>query len=347
MDLTDIQVELRKIEEHISLLQAEIEKMKPQTEDEAKAALERITKLAAKHPLDNRRLTEAAATAKDYVSCLSYILRVDENRIYDRLLYLCRLSQGMGLPYSAEDVLRLGMEFDEQHFDEACSSLKDEKYTFLTDALILANITGETADASFSLIADVAQIMGCDKEDLRVIAYVAKAVLTDDFDVLRQMPVPNENRWMGQFGQHIPVSWIESQREFCGKYCTEVTITESYKSLKLQPCKVNSRLMAGSIVRKGEPLVVYEEKELPAGNSGFTNLFWRIDLVVEERSDLPQKTITAPRDGIVFFIEGEENITANNRVGKYVYAYVVSYFDDYADFCQWHKKEKDNQRRDS
>ena len=36
MNLTELQIELRTIEEHISDLQAEIEKMKPQPEDEKK-----------------------------------------------------------------------------------------------------------------------------------------------------------------------------------------------------------------------------------------------------------------------------------------------------------------------
>jgi len=37
MNLTELQVQLRSIEEHISDLQAEIEKMKPQPEDEKKS----------------------------------------------------------------------------------------------------------------------------------------------------------------------------------------------------------------------------------------------------------------------------------------------------------------------
>lgn len=39
MNLTELQIQLRSIEEHISDLQAEIEKMKPQPEDEKKSCL--------------------------------------------------------------------------------------------------------------------------------------------------------------------------------------------------------------------------------------------------------------------------------------------------------------------
>ena len=55
MNLTELQIQLRSIEEHISDLQAEIEKMKPQPEDEKKAMFEKITELASKYPLESRR----------------------------------------------------------------------------------------------------------------------------------------------------------------------------------------------------------------------------------------------------------------------------------------------------
>lgn len=47
MNLTELQIQLRAIEEHISDLQTEIEKMKPQPEDEKKAMFEKITELAS------------------------------------------------------------------------------------------------------------------------------------------------------------------------------------------------------------------------------------------------------------------------------------------------------------
>lgn len=54
MNLTELQIQLRSIEEHIS--EAEIEKMKPQPEDEKKAMFEKITEMAAKFPLESRVL---------------------------------------------------------------------------------------------------------------------------------------------------------------------------------------------------------------------------------------------------------------------------------------------------
>lgn len=222
MNLTELQIQLRSIEEHISDLQVEIEKMKPQPEDEKKAMFEKITELASKYPLESRRFLKSAnVDVKAYISCLAYISLADDNKIYDKLLFLCRLSHGMGLPMASEDVFKMGLEIDEKYFDKACSELMGQKYSFLADALILVNITEEATDASFRLIADIAKIFECDKEDLRAAAMVAKAVLIEDFNVLKQIPLPSKNRWMGQFRQHIPGAWIKAQRVKCGSLCTE------------------------------------------------------------------------------------------------------------------------------
>ena len=59
MNLTDLQIELRNIEEHISQLQAEVEKMKPQTEKEKKEDFETITRLARKHPISSLSISNA------------------------------------------------------------------------------------------------------------------------------------------------------------------------------------------------------------------------------------------------------------------------------------------------
>lgn len=51
MNFTELQMELRSIEEHISQLHNEIEKMKPQIEEEKKTDFEAISRLARKHPV--------------------------------------------------------------------------------------------------------------------------------------------------------------------------------------------------------------------------------------------------------------------------------------------------------
>lgn len=89
MNLTDLQIELRNIEEHISQLQTEIEKMKPQTEKEKKEDFETITRLARKHPISSLSISNAPQILqKEFVDSLSYLLLSEEKDKYSRLLYL-------------------------------------------------------------------------------------------------------------------------------------------------------------------------------------------------------------------------------------------------------------------
>lgn len=359
MNLTELQIQLRSIEEHISDLQAEIEKMKPKPENEKKAMFEKITEMAAKFPLENRRFPKASnVDVKAYISCLAYISLTDNSKNYDKLLFLCRLSYGMGLPMSSQDIFRMGLEFDEKYFDKVCSELKSQKYSFLADALILVNITGEATETLFRLIADVAKIFECEKEDLRAAAMVAKAVLTEDFNVLKQIPAPSNNRWTGQFRQHIPATWIKSQRVKCGEICTErhlpksgsssvsysgrtgaygkaalAVINELEEYSRNNLCVVKKRLNAGTVVRKGDELVLYEETlKKKKQNSNFSYVFSFSETIVEK------KTLNAPCDGILFFIESKKKGAVSQCMDKLLEVYVVSYFDDYAEFCDWHKK---------
>lgn len=369
MNLTELQIQLREIEEHISTLQGEIEKMKPQPEEEKKKVYETITKIAFKYPLENIKFSQAAlGLNKVYISCLSYITLADEKNLDEKLLYLCRLAHSMKCFTSAEDILRMGMEVDKEYFEKSCSDLKIVKDSFLTDVLIIANLTEEATDATFALVADIAKIMEADKEELRVMALVAKSVLMNDFDNLLKLPVPTKNRWMGRFREYIPKSWIEAQRCMCGKYCTSIekkqnadsicggllnssfvaasSGTSSYSSsdvVRTEPCKVKRRLQAGSIVHKNDVLVEYEEEQdiIMSASATATSIpiFLRKSMSTQEST---KKTVTkkilAPCEGILFLVENEERDISKNELKKYVLAYVVSYFDDYTEFSKKYKK---------
>lgn len=355
MNLTELQIQLRSIEERISNLQAEIERMKPQPEDEKKAMYEKITELASKYPLESRRFQESSIVdVKAYISCLAYISLADDSKIYDKLLFLCRLSYGMGLPMPSEDVFKMGLEIDEKCFDKACSELKSRKYSFLADALTLVNITEEATEASFKLIADIAKIFECEREDLRVAAMVAKAVLMEDFNVLKQIPVPSKNRWMGQFKEHIPEAWIKAQRIKCGQLCTEIKkkISRSYNPYyplrtvmgesateTSSPCVIKNRLQAGAVVQAGDVLVTYEESVRKKKASSTTILYAAALSGANYETIKEQKTMTAPCNGILFFIENNKNDSAADQSEKYIEVYVVSYFDEYAAFSDWCEKK--------
>ncbi len=327
MNLTELQKELRTIENHISFLQKEIEKMKPQPEEEKKATLDKITEVSIRFPVGKGKYIKfEESVKKSYIKCLSYFILADENVIFEKLLYVCRLAQGMGLPMSGEDVLRSGMEMDKNTFEKICLDLKSVKYSFLTDILILTNLSEKT-NTNFELIADIATIYECGKDEMQIVAKVAKAFVCDDFEILENMPIPRNNRWMGEFKHHLPTEWIEGQRIECG-----VVNSSSY---------ILNRKQAGTIVKKGEELILFEEvKMINEKGISPTSFYMRHNGLFSGKRDVSEKCLLAPCDGIVFFIEENDYSLSNVVSKKHIYVYVVSYFDDYGDFCKWHNKNK-------
>lgn len=337
MDLTELQTELRLMEQQLVKLQTEVEKMKPQPEDERKKNYETINRLAQLYPLKNAGLESAPYNIKKlFIRGLSFLLQTEIQEQYSRILYLCRLSAGSGMDLSAEDILRLGVNFNAEDIGVLCIDLSDYKYPFLTEAFILANLPGKCSGLLLGMIAAIAEIMKCDREEIQITAQIAKSVLTGDPDVLGELPAPSRNRWNGKFRDYIPRKWIEDQR----KKCAELYIPEDFEKLEATwykvftwqsqmtaHCKIIDRLQAGSVVKKGQCICHYKEKTLKKGSYPKT----------------AYKTVTAPCDGIVFFVNDERK--SSEQAGekeKYLLIYVVSWFDDYDDFCAWRKNNADN-----
>lgn len=337
MDLTELQTELRLMEQQLVKLQTEVEKMKPQPEDERKKNYETINRLAQLYPLKNAGLESAPYNIKKlFIRGLSFLLQTEIQEQYSRILYLCRLSAGSGMDLSAEDILRLGVNFNAEDIGVLCIDLSDYKYPFLTEAFILVNLPGKCSGLLLGMIVAIAEIMKCDREEIQITAQIAKSVLTGNPDVLSELPVPSRNRWSGKFRDYIPQEWIEGQR----KKCAELYIPENFKKLEATwykvftwqsqmtaHCKIIDRLQAGSVVKKGQCICHYKEKTLKKGSYPKT----------------AYKTVTAPCDGIVFFVDDERK--SSEQAGekeKYLLIYVVSWFDDYDDFCAWRKNNADN-----
>ena len=335
MDLTELQAELRSMERKLVELQTEVEKMKPQPGDERKKNYETITRLAQMHPLKNAGLDSAPENIKKlFVRGLSFLLQAEEEEQYSRILYLCRLSMGIGLALSAEDICRIGACFDMEDMGALCLDLADYKYPFLTEAFILANLSGECSGSFLGLIAETAEIMRCDREEIQVIAQIAKSVLTGNPDVLGELPAPSRNRWSGKFRDYIPQQWIAGQRKKCaelyipkdfGKFGALWYNPNSWSSLATGH-KIIDRIQAGSVVKKGQCICHYKEKTIAKGTLPKT----------------AYKAVSAPCDGIAFFIdEKRKSSEQDGQKERYILIYVVSWFDDYDDFCAWHKEQRE------
>lgn len=354
MNLTDLQLELRSIEEHIANLHSEIEKMKPQPVEEKKADYKQITKLAEKNPIKINSIFEAAIeTKKIIITSLAYMLLLDESDFYNRLLYLCRLAKGCGYDATAEDIYKSGLEFEMSDINNLCNTIAEYKYSYLVEALLIANYSKEASVEVLSLIADVAQLLDVSKEQLRVLGTTAKGVLMNDMDILLDIPVPSKNMWSGKLRDYLPIQWIEDKRYSCGILCTKQYVKRASRTFglflaannssadeykELSPCTIKNRLQAGSIVRKGDVICTYIEQAQKEAHDSAADSILAMGMLEPEYVS-KEKSIVAPCDGIVYFVDGKKNGIRKDKPDEFIAIYVVSYFDDYSEFVVWHQKK--------
>lgn len=316
MTLTDLQVQLRSIEQSLSVLQTEIEKMKPKASAENKQNFEKITRQAKQFPIENETLLQQEKSIrKSYIAGLSYLLNVDHDGFVDKLMYLCRISYGVDLSLSAEEIIQLGMQFESEDLEKFQFDLANCAYHFLVDGLTIAGLTGQPSETLLSIIADFAQLLGCDKDDLCVTSYIAKANLTQNTDILKQIPVSQIKKDLSVYRPCVSTAWIEAQRVECGKY-TKYTLKGGILAFFEEKSNLiiiqNIIVQSNALVQKGDAILLYKQSA-------------------------ENKKLFASDNGRVIFIENEEMGYCGDLETR-LYVYIVSYFDDEKSVQEWHKK---------
>ena len=322
MTLTELQVQLRSIEQSLSVLQTEIEKMKPKASAENKQNFEKITRQAKQFPIENETLLQQdKSIRKSYIAGLSYLLNVDHDGFADKLMYLCRISCGVNLSLSAEEIVQLGMQFESEDLEKFRFDLTNCAYNFLVDGLTIAGLTGQPSEMLLSMIADFAQLLGCDKDDLCVTSYIAKANLTQNMDILNQIPVSQIKTDLSVYRPCVPTEWIEAMRVECGKYARlhKELPSELFRGLYGYR-EFLKRYIAQCLIRSGE--TIQKGEGILLSDNSLRN---------------HKETLFAPDDGRVFFInEKVENSSGQSQ--NQIYVYLTSYFDDEKSVQEWHKK---------
>lgn len=331
LSLTDLQVELRSIEERIEKLYVEIETMKPKSIKEEQKTFLKITRLAKQYPITVESLNLVSHSQKDlFISVLAHVISIDEDNLYEKLLYLCRISYGSGLKFDAEEIYKVGLKFDEQEVGRISEELKELRYVLLVEALIIANITGKASSDMLFEIAEIATLLKCNRIELQIIAQVAKSKLTQNLDLLHELNITEIVNFDNVFDDYIPREWIVKQRVAC---CTPICLkghfkgmynfspVTNYKTVILHQWKNNN-----DIIKKGESIF---ECQRP----------------VNKRAKKKENYIVkAPKTGKLFMIDYRVKSEVKTKGTKYKFdtyrvVYVVSYFDNYKAFCEWLKTE--------
>ena len=355
MDLTELQLQLRTIENQIVALQDEIERMKPQMEDTKKELYKKINFWVKQFPSEKRvSFSNIGSVKKDYVACLAYIALMKEDNIYENLLYLCRLAQSIGLNAECEKIIKLGMEINKETFYRLCLELKDYKYPLLVDCFIIANLASGASEEIISTIADLATMLEVDKEKLRALAVIAKSVLINNPDTLCEIPAQKKNWWGEKLGDYIPNDWVKKQRYYCGTVSVSKRIYYGRKLNEdrfIEEFATNeiARVEDGVVVKTNDIICKYKSKKKLRANVS-RGMFAILEAFNSNMNDISdtndeteeQTTIKAPCNGMVYFAEqhkyGKVKGYEKNYKETLMDIYVVSYFDNYKDFSNWYDR---------
>ena len=307
MGVTEIQGELRKIQTQLSELELQLEDMKPKSGEENRETYKKINMIAEKYQIKNKALCFAEEDVRtNYVLCLGFLTMSDKNHIYDKLLFLMRIAEGINAYHDSEKLYQDITLFNQNRWENSLLILKNYRYSLIVDGLILSTLK-QSNEKQLIMIAEVAEIYGISAAELQVCAMVAKAVITENFDILDQI-----NKWNSIFLHYIPGKWLVDRREKCEWVGLEGISPFAIAMYATMADKSNmTRINCKSAVIKGEKVCSIKDAQ---------------EVVCKY----------ARKDGIVYHVDQQEK----NETKQKFDTYIVSYFDDYELFCEWYKNKK-------
>ena len=333
--------------------------MKPKPKDEEKNDFDKITELAGYYPIsvDNLRDIDMDKKRK-YIGALAYLIFLDESDRYGRLLYVNRLSKGIGYDVTAEQIYILGMELVDKPIDVFINNIREFKELYILEAIIIANVSKAISNSIMMFISDIAQLIALDKESIKILAIIAKSYITQEVRYLYDLPNPQNNYWINKFGSIILEEYLNNKRCLCGVICVDKSdytnptyifshryeeyerrIQNGLNFEKNVPDKINiikKQEEMGKAVNKGDLLLEgsYDTSKTHGGVSESVSALFSFSSNRDNAN-----SIYAKEDGIVFYYEYEKKSETNGNYDTYIEVYVVSYFDDFNCFMKWRLKK--------
>lgn len=344
MHFNELQQQLREIEHTLQKLNLEIEDMKPKADSHDDINFDTITRLAYSSPREIELNNSNQHVYKLFIYSLAYMV-TKSNDITEKLLYITHLAAGWGLSLSAEEIYVQGLQFSVRDLDVLCYAMKDDKYTYLIEAFITANLLGRAENTLMEFIAEVAQYMNLDKEELMVVMQVAKSILTKNTKYLDTVLEIATSKYVGKYENYISESYLPSKRKLISVINTGMdSISDSQKKYIAS--------FSYETVKKGDVIEIAADLRLPrerrydifdnGGISAREEDKYRIDISVEGRLFIGVAKIewnysleNAPHNDFV------EASTSRPPYNYLLFIYVVPYMDTVDDCEQWFEENKD------
>lgn len=116
-----------------------------------------------------------------YLKVLGTVVQYENIASDIQVFYLKRIVSGMEVELPLEEYLKKALEISEKDIREFTASMKEgnTKYYFALDALIVASM-GYCQQENYEYLANLMQLMGIDKQELKTLCLTAKSVLQQE-----------------------------------------------------------------------------------------------------------------------------------------------------------------------
>lgn len=283
-DVRDLEKHVKDISANIKTLNSDIEEMRNKDQDVA-IDYRRIEILSKQIPFGTHPLKrlEDERVCRIYLEMLLNITRLDSEleATINRMVYLQWLKGQASIAWSFSDLykntLRSGATFYDELADEIPGKYREG---FIVDAMITANIAGTANREIQEYIANIAVILGIQKERIRTLALVARTALCQSMRMLTQEEILTIQDVAKTFSYYIP-KWIRDQgMKILRNVAVEMPDSEVY-NFKWK-AKQKQRVNAGDVI------ATWRKEKTGRGNA-FTRY-----------AEGATNEITAPVDGVLF-----------------------------------------------
>lgn len=214
-NLSELQMELRRLSVALEQLSAQVEDLKEQ-EDHTEADYAALEELARRDPLENPALNALPPPDRErYFRLLATAAGLDGPLTPEQLFYLCRLAAGAGEQTEAVELCKMAYQTDRLEWQAAASGLKPAGNPLVLDMLMTAGLNGPASDKTLEFIAETGGLLKIEEEDLRVIAALAMSLLAMNYQSFVDI---HAKKFYNELGYMVPKEWIEKGRCHCGYY---------------------------------------------------------------------------------------------------------------------------------
>lgn len=282
-DIRDLEKRVKDISENIKTLNSNIEEMR--NEDQDVAIDYKLIEILSKqisfstHPL--KRL-EDERVRRIYLEMLLNITRLDSEleSTINRMVYLQWLKGQASIDWSLSDLYKNALKSGAMFYSELADEIPDKyREGFIVDAMITANIAGTANREIQEYIANIAVILGVQKERIKTLALIARTALCQSMRMLTREEILTVQDVAKTFSYYIPKRISDQGLKVLRNVAVEMPDSETY-NFKWKAKQKQS-------VKAGDVIATYKkEKKRNRGS------FYAMEYITKE--------LTAPVDGVLF-----------------------------------------------